>query len=67
MLYPSPRSSQNLSAKFKKIKINGRPKKEREGKRRNGKQRREEKEREKADEAPNRGSKKKKTPKSNHK
>ena len=52
---------------IKRIKINGRPKKEKEGKRCEVKQREEEKEREKADETPKRGSKKKKTPKSNHK
>ena len=62
MFYPSPRSSQNLSATLKRIKINGRPKKEKEGKRCEVKQREEEKEREKADETPKRGSKKKKTP-----
>ena len=67
MVYPSPRSSQDLSATLKKIKINGRPKKEKEGKRCEVKQREEEKEREMADEAPKRGSEKKKTPKSNHK
>ena len=67
MFYPSPRSSQNLSATLKREKKNGRPNKEKGGKRCEGKQRGEEKEREKADETTKRGSKEKKTPKSNHK
>ena len=67
MFYPSPRSSQNLSATLKRIKINGRPKKEKEEKRCEVSQREEEKERERADETPKRGSRTKKTPKINHK
>ena len=59
MFYPSPRSSQNLSATLKRIKINGRPKKEKEGKRCEVNQREDEKEREKAGETPKRGSRKK--------
>ena len=67
MFYSSPRSSQNLSATLKRIKINGRPKKEKGGKRCEVKQREEEKGREEADDTPKRGGKKKKTPKGNHK